>query len=149
MEAGSSFLNCDIDHLPFKYLGVKVGDSPRKVSMWKELINQIKARLATWRGKHLNMAGRVTMINTVLNAIPMFSLSFYRAPNKVINDIRKIQSNFLWHKSEGAVSSRVNNGRGTAFWHSKWLGNQAIKEVYTEAFAASTNQNCSVADLIF
>lgn len=31
MEAGSNFLKCDKDLLPFKYLGVKVGDSQRKV----------------------------------------------------------------------------------------------------------------------
>ncbi|XP_058769485.1 uncharacterized protein LOC131643311 [Vicia villosa] len=107
MEAGSDFLNCDRDAYPFKYLGVKVGDSPRKVSMWRDLIEQLKKRLATWKGMHLNMVGRVTMINVILNAIPIFSLSFYRAPDSVIKEIRKIQSNFLWHNSEGSRTIHV------------------------------------------
>ncbi|XP_058725612.1 uncharacterized protein LOC131596892 [Vicia villosa] len=38
----------------------------------------------------------VTLINAVLNAIPTFSISFYKAPKKIIQEIREIQSNFLW-----------------------------------------------------
>lgn len=215
--------------------------------MWKELIDQLKSKLATWRGKYFNMAGCVMLINAVLNTIPIFSLSFYRAPSKVINEIKKIQSNFLWNKYEGShsvhwvswksvcypkedgshgikdikvlnstllqkwkwriikeknavwssllrgrygdpiikvlignnsvltakdsiwwrdivqsdctndngnnlftgsVLSKVNNGRGTAFWKSKWLGDQAVKDVYLEAFAATINLKSSVIKMI-
>lgn len=102
MDAALSFLNCDVDSLPFKYLGVKFGGNPRNVSMWKELIDQIKWRLATWRGKHLNMAGRALLINMVLNVIPVFSFLLYKAPQKVIDEIRKIQSKFLWQNRVGS-----------------------------------------------
>src|SRR4051812_15617576 len=64
--------------------------------MWKELISFLKKRLVVWRGKNLSIAGRVVLINAVLNAIPIYSLSFYKALSKVLNDIRSIQSNFLW-----------------------------------------------------
>ncbi|XP_058754370.1 uncharacterized mitochondrial protein AtMg00310-like [Vicia villosa] len=42
------------------------------------------------------MAGRVVLINSVLNAVSLYSLSFYKAPKKVLKDIVAIQRNFLW-----------------------------------------------------
>ncbi|XP_058754920.1 uncharacterized protein LOC131628077 [Vicia villosa] len=74
MEAASNFLNYDIDVFPFKYLSVKVGAIPRNVSIWKDLISQLKSKVSKWRGRHLNMAGRVTLINSVLNAIQIYTL---------------------------------------------------------------------------
>lgn len=44
-EAALSFLSFDTDRLPFKILGVKIGDSPRKLSMWNDLIKHLKSRL--------------------------------------------------------------------------------------------------------
>ncbi|XP_058732794.1 uncharacterized protein LOC131604367 [Vicia villosa] len=96
LEAASSFLTCKVGTLPFKFLGVRVGDSPRKLSMWKDLLAMFRKRLNVWRGRYLSMAGRVELINSVLNAIPIFSLSFYKAPKKVLQDIKYIQSKFLW-----------------------------------------------------
>ncbi|XP_058757847.1 uncharacterized protein LOC131631081 [Vicia villosa] len=50
LEAASTFLLCKVDSLPFKFLRVRVGDSPRKISMWRELILVSKNRLAVWKG---------------------------------------------------------------------------------------------------
>ncbi|XP_058757397.1 uncharacterized protein LOC131630651 [Vicia villosa] len=101
LEAASSFLSCKVGSIPFKYLGVRVGGNPRSISLWKDLIGVIRKRLAVWRGKNLSLAGRVVLINAVINAIPIYYLSFFKAPSKVINEIRAIQSNFLW--SGGAM----------------------------------------------
>ncbi|XP_058747152.1 uncharacterized protein LOC131640339 [Vicia villosa] len=95
LETASIFLSCKIDRLPFKFLGVRVGDSPRKYSMWRELILVMKNRLAVWKGVHLNIAGHVCLINVVLSALPIYSLSFYNAPSKVLSEITAIQRKFL------------------------------------------------------
>ena len=42
------------------------------------------------------MAGRITLINVVLTALPLFYQSFFRAPSAVINRLTAIQRNFLW-----------------------------------------------------
>ncbi|XP_058733800.1 uncharacterized protein LOC131605468 [Vicia villosa] len=96
LEAASSFLTCKVGTFPFKFLGVRVGDSPRKLSMWKDLLAMFRKRLNVWRGRYLSMAGRVELINSVLSAIPIYSLSFYKAPKKVLQEIKSIQSKFLW-----------------------------------------------------
>lgn len=51
-------------------------------------------------GRFLSLASRVVLINSVLNTIPIYTLSFYKAPAKVLSEIRHIQSNFLWGGSE-------------------------------------------------
>ncbi|XP_058725667.1 uncharacterized protein LOC131596956 [Vicia villosa] len=96
LEATSKYLSCKVGYLSFKFLGVKVGGNPRNLSMWKELLAFLWKWLAVWKGKNLSKAGRVVLINSVLNAIPIYSLSFYKAPTKMLGEIQSIQSNFLW-----------------------------------------------------
>lgn len=127
MEAASNFLNYDIDYLSFKYPGVKVGYSPRKVLMWKDLINQLKSKLAMWKGRYHNMTGHVLLINSVLNAIPIYSLSFYKAPSKVIKKIRKIQSNCLWHSSD--TSRSIHWVSRKSVFYPKEKGGLGVKDV--------------------
>ncbi|XP_058784562.1 uncharacterized protein LOC131659376 [Vicia villosa] len=42
LDAVSNFLACKVGSLLFKFLGVKVGGNPRKISMWKDLISFLK-----------------------------------------------------------------------------------------------------------
>lgn len=46
LDAAFSFLSCRVDVLPLKFLGVRVGYSPRKLSMLRDLISTLKRRLA-------------------------------------------------------------------------------------------------------
>lgn len=82
LNVASVFLSCKTDILPFKFLGVKVGDSTKKIVIWKDAINQFKSILEVWKGRHLTMVGQVVLINQVLNEIFIYSLFFYKAPPK-------------------------------------------------------------------
>ncbi|XP_058746459.1 uncharacterized protein LOC131619374 [Vicia villosa] len=104
LEAASSFLSCKVGSLPFKFLGVRVGDNPMKLSMWRDFILMLKDRLSVWRGVHLSIAGRVVLINLVINAIPIYSLFFYKAPKKVLNEVCSIQRKFLWGGGDLKIS---------------------------------------------
>ena len=42
------------------------------------------------------MAGRITLINVVLTTLPLFYMSFFRAPTAVINRLTAIERQFLW-----------------------------------------------------
>jgi len=42
------------------------------------------------------MGGRVVLLNAVLSSIPLYFLSFFKAPKKVLQEIVKIQRSFLW-----------------------------------------------------
>lgn len=96
LEATSVFLHCSIGLLPFKYLGTFVGDSPRKEKSWSYVIDNLRNRLSVWRGKYLSLGGKGVLINSVLNALPIFSLLFYNASIIILKEIIRIQSNVLW-----------------------------------------------------
>ncbi|XP_058726622.1 uncharacterized protein LOC131597980 [Vicia villosa] len=63
LEGASTFLSCNIGKLPFKFLGVMVGDSPRRCGMWKDVISNCRRKLTAWRGRYLSLGGRVVLIN--------------------------------------------------------------------------------------
>ncbi|CAL5184247.1 unnamed protein product [Lathyrus oleraceus] len=96
LEAASVFLHRGVCPLPFKFMGILVEDSMRKTEMWKYVIDNLRRRFAVWRGKSLSISGIVVLINWVLNAMLIFTLSSYKAPLVIIKEIVKIQSNFIW-----------------------------------------------------
>ena len=59
-------------------------------------MEKVKARLSAWKGKCLSFAGRLCLIKSVLTSIPLFYLSFYKAPTSVCDKISSIQRRFLW-----------------------------------------------------
>ncbi|XP_058774046.1 uncharacterized protein LOC131648283 [Vicia villosa] len=103
MNSATSFLACKKGDISFLFLEILVGANPRRRKVWVKVINNIKGRLSSWKGRNISIGGRVTLINVILNAIPSFHLSFYKAPGVVLKEIRSILSNFLW---SGNVSKR-------------------------------------------
>lgn len=92
----SHFLACNIGTVPFKFLGVLVGANPRRISTWQPVIDNIKARLNSWKSRQLSIGGRVTLINSILLSLPLYLFSFFKAPKKVLDEIVKLQRRFLW-----------------------------------------------------
>jgi len=56
----------------------------------------MRKQLTKYKGKNISFAGRVYFIIFVLNSLPLFYISFFKAPNTIIRDIQKIQRKLLW-----------------------------------------------------
>lgn len=97
------FLNCKGRRVPFKYLGLPIGADPRKLETWTLVLDSLKNWLSSWKRKHLSIGGRVALINSVLNSLPTYFLSFFKDPKKVINSIVSIQRKFLWGGCEEKI----------------------------------------------
>ncbi|XP_058750847.1 uncharacterized protein LOC131623866 [Vicia villosa] len=115
------------DSLPFKFLGVKIGDNPRKLSIWRDPVDSLRKRLTAWKGRHLSLVGRVTLIKSVLNATPVYTLSFYKAHSKVIREICSIKSNFLW--GGGGDKKQVYWVSWELVFSSREIGGLSVKNV--------------------
>ncbi|MCH80987.1 LINE-1 reverse transcriptase like [Trifolium medium] len=96
MAMAATFLNCRIGKTPFKYLGLPVGANPRLMSTWKPMLDVIRGRVGSWGNKYLSFGGRIVMVNAILNAIPIFYLSYLKMPVNVWKEVVKIQRKFLW-----------------------------------------------------
>ena len=96
MEMACNFLNCSEGSLPFKYLGLPVGANPRSFGTWEPLVEHLSRRLNTWGHKYISLGGRIILLNSVLNAKPIFYLPFLRMSANVWRRIVRIQREFLW-----------------------------------------------------
>ena len=92
----AQFLNCTQLEFPFSYLGIPIGVRAKSWTVWQPIIRNFEAKLAKWKQRCLCMGGRITLLNSVLTAFPIYLLSFFRNPKKVVQKIVSIQTNFLW-----------------------------------------------------
>ncbi|XP_058765309.1 uncharacterized protein LOC131638782 [Vicia villosa] len=126
LKATSSFLSCKVESLPFKFLGVKVGSSPRNVSMWRDLITLLKRRLAVWKDNSVvNNSGSIWWRDLLLSD----------------NYILLSENNFA-----GAVNCRVGNGMNIAFWFARWAGSHTMMETNMVLFSRVAADSVAVAD---
>lgn len=81
---------------PFRYLGVL--QTTRKLSFTdcKPLIERIVARIKSWAAKFLCYAGRLQLVKYVMFGIQLYWCQIFVMPKKVIKDIQRICSFFLW-----------------------------------------------------
>ncbi|XP_045809691.1 uncharacterized protein LOC123904036 [Trifolium pratense] len=127
LSMACTFLNCRLDSIPFKYLGLPIGANPKSLSTWDPLVEHLRNRLCSWRNKHISLGGRVVMINAVLNAIPVFYLSFLKMPRKVWKKVVRIQREFLWGGVRGG--NKINWVRWSVVCKEKKKGGLGVRDI--------------------
>jgi len=80
----ASVLSCKIGRLPFLYLGLPIGDDPRRLVFWEPVLDRIKARLFEWKSRNLSFGGHLILLKSVLSSLPVYALSFFKAPSGII-----------------------------------------------------------------
>jgi len=80
-------MNCRRGNVPFTYLGLPIGGDPRKLSFWKPVVDCIVSRLSKWNNKFLSFGGRLVLLKSVLSSLPVYFLSFFKAPAGIISSI--------------------------------------------------------------
>ncbi|XP_022003735.1 uncharacterized protein LOC110901200 [Helianthus annuus] len=92
-------VGCKAESFPFKYLGLTVGANMNRINNWRPVFDIFEKRLSMWKASLLSIGGRVTLFRSVLESLPSYFFSLYRAPVIVIEGFRK----FLW---EGSSSEK-------------------------------------------
>lgn len=91
MEMTCNFLNCAQGSFPFMYLGLPVGGNPARATTWDPLLEKFSKKLFSWGNRYLSLGRRIVLLNSVLNAIPIFHLSLFIMPACVAKKIVRIQ----------------------------------------------------------
>eukprot|EP00253_Pinus_taeda_P027771 PITA_27771 len=81
---------------PFKYLGFWLKPNSYKKQDWNWLVAKIEAKIGHWSFKCLSRAGRLTLVNSVLQAMPVFWAALTWIPKGILHKIKRICSRFLW-----------------------------------------------------
>ena len=58
-----------------KYLGVPIFKNKPNKSDWSALIEKIKKKIRSWGATWLNLAGKLILIKSILNNVPLYQCS--------------------------------------------------------------------------
>lgn len=92
----SNVLEISKGTLPCKYLGIPLDKGRRTSKLWDNLVDRIKSRINTWKGKWLSSAGRATLVRSVLSAMPIYQLSCQHLSSSKLAELNKHLRTFFW-----------------------------------------------------
>ena len=144
--------------LPTKYLGNQLDINPKRMGNWKKIMEKLRNKMAGWTFRSLNIAGRIVLLKSVLQAIPIYPLSIMAAPQGACTKIKEIYGKFIWggpnqqrkwalvswksltkRKEEGGLGFRdpekLNKVLGAKLWW-RWMrgGNDLWKEIWRHKY---------------
>ncbi|XP_015957322.1 uncharacterized protein LOC107481560 [Arachis duranensis] len=115
-----------------RYLGVNLNHSRTSRASFHSVIEKVRGRLANWKGRLLNKAGRLCLINSVAASIPVYHMQVSFFPNWVCDKLSSMMRQFLWKgQVDGRGLSLVNwrtvitpnwcvGSLDQSFWFDNW-----------------------------
>jgi hypothetical protein len=107
-EAGH-ILGCPVGAFPIEYLGVPLHYDKLRREDTQPLVDKILKKIASWRGKLLSHAARVTLIQTCVANILVYLLSFIKFPKWAIKTLNSHLANCLWSDTDGSDKYHLDN----------------------------------------
>ena len=86
-----------------KYLGMTLNTAPVRIANWKDLIIKVEKRIHNWAFRVLNALGRIIMLKSVLQSLPLYQLSGRACPKSICNQLVNLFKKFPW---QGAQANR-------------------------------------------
>jgi hypothetical protein len=109
-------------------LGFPLKPHAYKKQDWKWLLKKLDKRLKVWSHKWISRAGRLILVKSVLEAIPVYWISLSWIPKGILEAARKIYFRFLWSgKGDTFVSPWVRWQRIVV---PKALGGWGLKNIF-------------------
>nr|GEU92420.1 RNA-directed DNA polymerase, eukaryota, reverse transcriptase zinc-binding domain protein [Tanacetum cinerariifolium] len=104
-----------------KLLGISVEDD----KSWNETIERMACRLSKWKLKTLSIGGRLTLLKSVLGSMPIYHMSLFKVPKKVLHRMESMRSYFfngaelsskksVWVKWKHYLASKDKRGLGVS-----------------------------------
>lgn len=79
-----------------KYLGLPETFGRKKRDVFTGLVDKIRQKSQSWPTKFLSGAGKHVMLQTVLSALPNYSMSSFKIPKSLCKRIQSILTRFWW-----------------------------------------------------
>ena len=78
------------------YLGNALIFNKSKVKEFGRLKERVQVRLDSWKHQLLSKAGKATLIKSVIQAIPIYTMATYKIPAAVCHDLDTLVRRFWW-----------------------------------------------------
>ena len=81
---------------PFLYLGVPIFRGPKKTSLFLFIRDKISERIHSWGHRQLSFGGRLTLIRSVLGALPIHIFQVLYPTKGALKQIEQVMARVLW-----------------------------------------------------
>ncbi|GKB35519.1 RNA-directed DNA polymerase, eukaryota, reverse transcriptase zinc-binding domain protein [Tanacetum coccineum] len=99
-----------------------------RIQSWSEIVNNILTRLSKWKLKTLSIGGRLTLLKSVIGSLPIYYMSLFKVPAKVLLNMESIRCHFfngiehsgkkpIWVKWNKVLASKEKGGLGVSRIH--------------------------------
>lgn len=95
-----SIMGCKVQKLPITYLRIPERRGRLIRHDWAPILDKIENQLDGWKSRVSSLGGRLTLINSVLSAMPTYLMSCFIIPKWVRERIDKIRRRILWGGSD-------------------------------------------------
>jgi len=90
LNEATSVLSCKVGNVSFVYLGLFICGYPIRLIFWEPIMRGIKSRLSGLKSRFLLFGGRLILLKFILTSLPVYALSFFKAPLGIISSIESI-----------------------------------------------------------
>jgi hypothetical protein len=94
-EAASA-LCCKVGKTHFLYPSLPIGGDPRRLGFGEPILAHVKNRLYGWKSRFFSFGGRLILLKFVLTSLPIYAISFFKAPPCTILYIESLLIFFFW-----------------------------------------------------
>jgi hypothetical protein len=84
----------------FRYLGYHLKTGSHRASDWDWIVAKISCKINLWGNRWLSLAGRYTLMKSVLEWKIVYWMLLEAIPGSIITKIRKKKFNFLWNGNQ-------------------------------------------------
>ena len=82
------------------YLGLPMVCGKSKVNTFKDLQERITKRVMGWKEKIISKEGRDTLIKTVAQAIPTYSMGIFKIPKALCDTVNSTLAKYWWGQTK-------------------------------------------------
>ncbi|CAA7023536.1 unnamed protein product [Microthlaspi erraticum] len=110
-----------------KYLGLPESFGRRKKDLFTLIVDRVRQRAIKYSSRFLSMAGKMTMIKSVLSAIPTYAMSCFKLPAGLYKRIQSAITRFWWDTTLG--KKKMSWISWTRLTRSKKQGGLGFREI--------------------
>ncbi|GAA0157176.1 hypothetical protein LIER_38412 [Lithospermum erythrorhizon] len=81
---------------PFTYLGIPIYKGKKQCFLFDDLLEKLRGKIASWSSNLMSFGGRITVLQSVLNTIPLYYLQVMQMPADVYGKIERLFNKYLW-----------------------------------------------------
>ena len=83
-----------------KFLGMPILHSRVTKATYQEILDKVQPRLSGWNAKHLSLASKITLTQSIIQALPIYAMQSTKIPASVLTKIDQTCKHFIWSGNE-------------------------------------------------